>query len=87
MLMARNITPNDMVNSVLFKRVAPHIQSISQSQLVFELCLASTTTNVDINYERADINLCMTWCNTPQDDEFWQPLHTEYTRNKANAQD
>lgn len=75
----RNHKPNDVVNSHLFKQVAPFITSISNARLVYELCLASTTTNV--NFDRGTINEAFTWSQSPQRDVFWSPLNREAVVN------
>lgn len=81
--MARNIKPGTMLDSVLFKSVAGYIASISQERLLYELCLASTTTEVRLDANNLD--QAMTWIGTPQGkrrggegaDGFWYELHQE----------
>lgn len=74
--MAKHIKPNVVVESVLFKSVAPYIDSISNAQLVYELCRASQHTHVMMN--EANLDSAFTWCMTPQDEDFWGGLHSEH---------
>lgn len=74
--MPRNISPNVMKDSNLFKEMAPHINSISHSRLLFELCRASEATNVEM--VRKDVNSAFTWAVTPQGSEFWRELYREH---------
>ena len=76
----RNLKPNDVVNSHLFKQVAPFITSIPNPRLVYELCLASTTAPV--NLDRFTINEAFTWSQTPQRDVFWSPINREAVVNR-----
>ena len=73
------LKPNEVVNSLLFKEVAPFITSMTNARLVYELCLASTTAPV--NLERFTINEAFTWSLTPQKDMFWSPLNREAVVN------
>lgn len=74
------LSPNVVKNTQLFKNVAPHIHSISVEELLFNLCKCVIR---DMDYEFSDINNNITWAETPQGAEFWQPLHSEYARNKG----
>ena len=78
--MARNIKPNELVHTRLFKEVSPFINSISNAQLLFELCKASTTTEVDV--DAFSIDVCMTWDLTPQAHDFWSNLNANHHQNK-----
>ena len=78
--MARNLKPNEVIGSLLFKSVAPRIDSISQSQLLYEICVASTKTEVYL--ERDNVSASFVWVQTPQGNEFWQLLSREYNWNK-----
>ena len=73
--MAKHIKPNVMVESLLFKAITPYIESISQSQLVYELCKASQQTHVMLNEDNLDDAL--TWGHSPQGEFFWETLHVE----------
>jgi hypothetical protein len=75
-IMPRNISPNVMRDSNLFKEMAPHINSISHSRLLFELCKASEVTHVAT--ERKDVNSAFTWAETPQGPDFWRDLYREH---------
>lgn len=75
-----NHKPNDVVNSYLFKQVAPFITSMTNARLVYELCLASTTAH--INLGRFTINEAFTWAQSPQKDVFWSPLNREAMVNR-----
>lgn len=77
-----NIQPNEMVNSLLFKHVAPRIHSISHGRLLFELCLVSTRTGIEIDMSIA-LSSVFIWDASPQGFAFWHALNTEYFRNGA----
>lgn len=74
--MPRNVSPNVMKDSNLFKEMALYINSISHSRLLFELCKVSEVTNVDT--ERKDVNSSFTWAMTPQGPDFWRDLYREH---------
>lgn len=73
--MAKHIKPNVVVESVLFQSVAPYIDSISNAQLVYELCRASQQTHVMLNDDNLDD--AFTWANSPQGEFYWEALNDE----------
>lgn len=73
--MAKHIKPNVLVNSTLFKSVAPFITSMSNAQLIYELCRASQHTHVGLDDDNLDE--AMTWAHTPQGEFYWEALNDE----------
>ena len=76
--------PNAMKNTALFQGLAPSIESIPQERLLFELCLVrenAKINNHNFNPKR-DLNGGFTWANSPQRQNFWSALWTEYLINR-----
>lgn len=84
------MTPNELVHTTLFKSVTPHIHSISNSKLLFELSVAFKGYEkeewerdyVRPNPNSQDLDGAMTWGNTPQGIDFWSSLNNEYYKSK-----
>ena len=77
--MARNVGPNKMKHSNVFQTVAPKIHSISQEELLFQLCVASQ--KCDVNLNSRDIDGAIVWVNSPQGVDFWCDLNNEAAEN------
>lgn len=91
MMKTKDVSPEEMAASHLFRAIMPHIKSIGPNELLFQLCVASRDSirpdgkvraarGVDLN--APDVNMAMTWSNTAQQDIYWQRLHNEYKASR-----
>ena len=78
--------PNEILELPVFLNEAPFIQSISNAQLVYELCVV--TKDWDISLHARTLDTAFGWVGSPQGYEFWAALCSEALRNRRhrNAQ-
>ena len=65
---------NEILNSRLFKTVAPEIESIPPERLLFELCQINRG---GMGLDCHCLSLSFSWDMTPQGYDFWSALCVE----------